>query len=257
MRPLDSDGVPAGRYAVRLACGEADMARAQALRGTVFGRGDADSDAFDPEFAHVLVEERASGALVCCYRMKVTLPERLRHGYAARYYDLSALESYGRPMLEMGRFCLHPDWHDPDILRLAWAVMTVVVDARGIGLLFGCSSFAGTDPAAYAGAFALLATRARAPMRWRPGECAAEVFRFGTLQGAPVPELAQVPPLLRTYLAMGGWVSDHAVIDREMGTLHVLTGVEVATIPQSRQRLLRAAAARLPDRAALVPEKDG
>ena len=35
-------------------------------------------------------------------------------------------------------------------------------------------------------------------------------------------------------LKMGGWVSDHAVIDRDLGTIHVFTGVEVKNIPASR-----------------------
>ena len=39
---------------------------------------------------------------------------------------------------------------------------------------------------------------------------------------------------------MGGWVSDHAVVDRQMGTLHVFTGLEIGAIPESRKRLLRA-----------------
>jgi hypothetical protein len=41
---------------------------------------------------------------------------------------------------------------------------------------------------------------------------------------------------------MGGWVSDHAVIDRQMNTLHVFTGLEIAAIPPNRARLLRALA---------------
>jgi len=41
---------------------------------------------------------------------------------------------------------------------------------------------------------------------------------------------------------MGGWVSDHAVVDPEMGTLHVFTGVEIRAIPATRKRLLRAVA---------------
>ena len=49
-----------------------------------------------------------------------------------------------------------------------------------------------------------------------------------------------MPPLLRTYLLMGGRVSDHAVVDREMETLHVFTGLEIGAIPEARKRLLRA-----------------
>jgi putative hemolysin len=49
-----------------------------------------------------------------------------------------------------------------------------------------------------------------------------------------------MPPLLRTYLLMGGWVSDHAVVDRQLNTMHVFTGVEIGMIPAARKRLLRA-----------------
>ena len=51
-----------------------------------------------------------------------------------------------------------------------------------------------------------------------------------------------LPPLLRSYLRMGGWVSDHAVIDKALQTLHVFTGLEIGTIPPARKRLLRAVA---------------
>ncbi len=54
--------------------------------------------------------------------------------------------------------------------------------------------------------------------------------------------LASLPPLLRTYLGMGGWVSDHAVVDRELETLHVFTCVEVDRIPAARAASLRAVA---------------
>ena len=113
-------------------------------------------------------------------------------------------------------------------------------NAEGVALLFGCSSFAGVDPAAHADAFAALATRHLAPERLRPGPALAErvALRAGPHDARRA--LAQMPPLLRTYLAMGGWVSDHAVIDRDLGTIHVCTGVEIAAIPAVRARLLRA-----------------
>ena len=51
--------------------------------------------------------------------------------------------------------------------------------------------------------------------------------------------LQGMPSLLRTYLGMGGWVSDHAVIDEALDTLHVFTAVEIDRIPPARARLLR------------------
>ena len=145
----------------------------------------------------------------------------------------------------MGRFCIHPDWHDPDILRLAWGAMTAFVDANRIDMLFGCSSFAGTETDNYLDAFAMLKARHLAPKRWWPRIKAAEVFRYAArLRRKPDLKKAMsgMPPLLRTYLSMGGWVSDHAVVDRQMNTLHVFTGVEISAIPPARKRLLRAVA---------------
>jgi putative hemolysin len=52
-----------------------------------------------------------------------------------------------------------------------------------------------------------------------------------------------MPPLLRSYLGMGGWVSDHAVIDNELNTLHVFTGVEINMMRPGRVRQLRRAEA--------------
>ena len=95
-------------------------------------------------------------------------------------------------------------------------------------MLFGCSSFAGTSAGPYLDAFALLRQRHLAPPQWRVQEKAPEVVRYAAeLRQAPDMKkaLQAMPPLLRTYLAMGGWVSDHAVVDRRMNTLHVFTGL--------------------------------
>ncbi|MDO9638717.1 MAG: GNAT family N-acyltransferase [Pseudotabrizicola sp.] len=241
MQPLSR-----GQYEVRLARSGDEVAAAQRLRHSAFraGRGGdqgRDADAYDDHAQHVLVQDRSTGALVATYRVQVFDGGTIAQSYAAQFYDLSRLAQYPAPMLEMGRFCLDPDQHDPDILRLAWAAMTRMVDAAGVGLLFGCSSFAGADPARHAGALAALSGR-RAPAQWCPGPRAPERVALPD-RAAPSAVPPQIPPLLRTYLSMGGWVSDHAVIDRDLDTLHVLTGVEIAAIPPARARALRMIAA--------------
>ena len=162
-----------------------------------------------------------------------------------RPYELSGLEAFEGRMVEMGRFCLHPEWHDPDILRVAWGAMTTFVDENDVEMLFGCSSFAGTETADYLDAFAMLKHGHLAPKRWLPRVKAPDVFRFAArLRRKPDLKKAmrRMPPLLRTYLMMGGWVSDHAVVDRPVNTLHVFTGLEIGAIPPARKRLLRAVA---------------
>lgn len=251
-----------GRYAARMAASAADIGAAQRLRFRAFRTGRSggatvgcDQDGFDPVCQHVLVEESASGRLVCCFRLLV-LPggAGIARSYSAQFYDLAALAGFAGPLVEMGRFCIDPDRHDPDILRVAWGAVTRFVDAVGVKMLFGCSSFPGTDAGVYREAFALLRQSHLAPPEWRPGVKAPAVIRFGQDAAAGQPDLRRalrnMPPLLRTYLVMGGWVSDHAVIDHDMNTLHVFTGLEVSAIPPARARLLRAVAGDAP-----VPEE--
>jgi putative hemolysin len=248
----------AGKYKARLAESEAEVRACQRLRYLAFieERGVArgvnperlDRDEFDPHCRHMMVEEARTGALVCCFRM-MPLPDgrAIERSYAAKYYELSNLTAFPGPMVEMGRFCIHPAWRDPDILRCAWAAMTRFVDDEGVELLFGCSSFYGVDAESYADAFALLKEKHLAPKRWVPRVKAPKVFRFASKLRFRKPDLKlalkRMPPLLRTYLTMGGWVSDHAVIDNELNTLHVFTGVEIKNVPASRSRLLRRAGA--------------
>ncbi|MGI3167699.1 GNAT family N-acetyltransferase [Pseudooceanicola sp. C21-150M6] len=239
-----------GRYEVRFAMTAADIRAAQELRTLAFrGTPDAeiDADAFDARCEHVLVEETRTGTLVCCFRfLPIAGGREISSSYSAQYYELSGLEDFAGPMVEMGRFCIHPAYRDPDILRVAWGAMTAYVDEQGVEMLFGCSSFHGTDTSEYLDAFAVLKHRHLAPKRWLPKVKAPSVFRFAQkLRRKPDAKKAmlKMPPLLRTYLIMGGWVSDHAVVDRHMNTLHVFTGLEINAIPSARKRLLRAGAA--------------
>ncbi|WP_136635482.1 GNAT family N-acetyltransferase [Pseudooceanicola onchidii] len=236
-----------GRYRARFAETPEDVHAAQRLRTRAFrGTDEAalDADDFDSLCEHVLVEDQKTGALVCCFRFLPLLGgAEIAKSYSAQYYELSALEGFEGRMVEMGRFCIDPDVKDADILRVAWGAMTTYVDDNAVELLFGCSSFHGTDADQYLDAFAMLKARHLAPKRWLPKVKAPKVFRFAQkLRRKPDAKLAmlRMPPLLRTYLLMGGWVSDHAVVDSHMNTLHVFTGLEIKAIPPARKRLLRA-----------------
>ncbi len=240
------DVLERGPYIARCAARPEDVERAQALRARAFGLDCAvDADAFDDSCQHILIEDRRTGALACCFRMLTLTGETISMSYSAQFYELSNLAGFEGRMVEMGRFCVDPEMSDPDILRVAWGAMTRFVDDHEIDLLFGCSSFQGTETESYLDAFAMLKDRHLAPPRWLPRVKAPDVFRFAArLRRKPDRRKAmlRMPPLLKTYLMMGGWVSDHAVVDRQLNTLHVFTGVEISGIPEARKRLLRAVA---------------
>ncbi len=255
---------PRGRYRGRFAQGAADMRAVWALRAVAFrgaalaqeAQGEAvERDRFDARFRHAMVEEVATGALAACFRMASFADGRgIAAGYAACHHDLSRLSGYPAPLAEIGRFCVRPGLCDPDVVRVAWGMIARIVDDEGIGLVFGCTSFSGTDPAPYARALSAACRRNRAPARWRPGARApaanrgARVLPLARL-AAPEPEPEPpagrpraLPGLLRVYLRLGGWIGDHAVIDPDLNSFHVLTGLEIARIPPARAAFLRKAA---------------
>ena len=230
-----------GHLGVRMSQTPDDLAACQALRHSCFfHRPGIDADAFDPLCRHVMVIG-AAGLAGTCRVMLLPHGAALPASYAAGSYDLAPLAHYARPIMEVGRFCAAPG-ATADVLRLAWGALAGLVDAHGVGLLIGCSSFAVADPVRHATALALLGTRHRGPEALIPGRKAA---RTVPLTG-PVPDrraaLAGLPPLLRSYLGLGGWVGDHAVIDDAMDTIHVFTALAVDAVPPARARALRALA---------------
>ena len=229
-----------GCYKVRFAQSDGDVLACQRLRHRCFfGVAGIDQDRFDPLCRHLMVTDE-SGALVATVRL-FAMPSGadVHLSYAAQHYDLKSLSGFAAPLLEIGRFCIAPHVADTDVLRVTWGALTRIVDDSGTELLFGCTSFAGTDPSVYGRAFARLRLKHIGPDRLRPGHGSASVIPFADL---PQTGSDPLPPLLRTYLAMGGWVSDHAVRDDQMQTLHVFTCLEVATVPPARARALRALA---------------
>ena len=227
-----------GAYTARLVHGDDDLTEAQALRHLAFRRGAGrDQDGFDALCRHLLVSDAGGTLVACCRLQEFGLGGDLSASYAAQFYDLTRLSGFAGARMELGRFCLHPARRDPDILRLTWGALTAIVEAARVRLLFGCSSFAGADPAAHLSALGAL-LRYVAPAALAPGPRAPERVALPPGGG----DVAGLPPLLRSYLAMGAWVSDHAVIDRDLDTLHVFTGLAMADVPQARARSLRSVA---------------
>ncbi len=251
-----TQGLARERLRVRIAATAEDLRAAQRLRFEAFrargrevGAAGIDGDAFDDRAIHVLLEETSGGRLVCCFRLLHLADGRgVAGSYSAQFYDLAGLARLGAPMIEMGRFCAVEAPRDPDLLRLAWAVLADQVARSRASMIFGCTSFHGTDAAPYAGVFALLGDRHLAPRRWLPRIKSPGVLRYapGRTRGLydPAAAMRAMPPLLRSYLAMGGRVSDHAVVDRDLDTLHVFTGLEIGTMPAARRRRLQDLARR-------------
>jgi len=237
--------VKVGHHRARFASSQKDILAAQTLRYQCFNlsnKFELDVDDFDTVCQHVLIENLETEKLICCYRiLKFDNGENISSSYSSKFYDLKTLESYTEPMIEIGRFCIDSEANDPSVVLTAWAALAQIVDQNQTELLFGCSSFEGIEKEKYLDSFALLRDRYMAPDHWRPKIKAAQVFCYSKDLIYKVDRkkaLSNMPPLLKTYLAMGAWVSDHAVVDLNMKTLHLFTGVEISKIPKSRKNLV-------------------
>ncbi|WP_370206613.1 GNAT family N-acyltransferase [Pararhodobacter marinus] len=245
-----------GGRIVRLA-GPGDMPGVLALRGRAFRGGAEDGDAYDRDCLHLWVGADAPGAPPLATLRILRHPDAraLLSGYVAQHYDLCALaragEAEGAETLELGRLCVEPGSGlgagGGDLLRLLWAGVTRIALGVGAGRRVGFTSVHSTDPASLDPAWSYLKARAAGPSTLTPGRKAPEIYPFEAVPAQPGPEgQSQVPPLLRAYLSLGGWVSDHAVIDRDLGTCHVFTCVDIAAMPPARLRILRQMAGLTP-----------
>jgi len=242
-RPVDVTG---GNLRIRLAEDVAEIRAAQALRYRVFYESMAakptpemaaarrDFDSFDDFCDHLLVydEERGSGtdAVVGTYRvMRREGAARRGQFYSSDEYEIGKLAGYPGEILELGRSCVDPTYRNGATMQLLWRGIAEYVFFYDISILFGCASLPGTDPEELRMPLAYLyhhhlappALRARAlPERYVPMDVLPpeEVSIAKGRQG--------LPPLIKGYLRLGGFVGDGAVVDPEFGTTDVCVVVK-------------------------------
>ncbi|MCV2868642.1 GNAT family N-acetyltransferase [Defluviimonas sp. WL0002] len=231
-----------GRYLARFAASPADLDAVLSLRAEAFRGGADDRDALDGRCLHLMVTPQDGGpVLASCRVLVLQSGQGFRDSYSAGFYEVGQMACLTHPVAEVGRLCLSPAAQDPDVLRLLWAALTRRLGAEGVACLFGCCSFRGADPARHAPALGLLATRHLLQSPWQVRATTAERVALAGIS-ATDPDTARsgLPPLLRSYLAMGGRVGQEAVIDRDLDTLHVFTLVDVAAMPAARLAALQA-----------------
>lgn len=231
-----------GLYRARLAEDERDLAALLDLRSRLFRNGsESDRDAFDARFRHLLIEPTAGGEVVAGLRFQVfsSWAETVG-GYAAQFYDIERKFPLRGHLCEIGRLAVAPVVDGPDVLRLLLGALTRVSLAERVAVLFGCVSLPGSRPARHAAALRHLRAFRVSDSDWAIETIAPETVTIGPDLG--VGGDAGLPPLLRSYLAMGARIGGRAVIDRDLDTIHVLTLLDVRDMPASRLATLKALA---------------
>ncbi len=231
---------------LRLAETEAEVAAAQALRYRVFyeemsakataemAAAKRDFDAFDEHCDHLVVFDSARGAgpeaIIGTYRvMRREAAKRCGRFYTAGEYDIANLLAYPGEALELGRSCIEADHRNGGTMQLLWRGIAEYVLAHDVGLMFGCASLPGVEPEALAVPLSYLYHHHLAPpalRAWALPErrVAMNVVPPGDI--APRAALHMLPPLIKGYLRLGGFVGEGAVIDLDFGTTDVCVVVK-------------------------------
>ena len=245
-----------GSLEVRLAATAAELDAAQALRYRVFyeemgarpsaavARGRRDFDGFDEFCDHLLVIDHARGrdaaGVVGTYRLlRRSVAGRRGAFYSASEYDLSAIEAHRGEILELGRSCVDVAARNRPTMQLLWRGIAAYVFQHDIALMFGCASLHGIDPEALALPLSYLHHHHLAPPALRaralPGRY-IDMKRLARDAYQPGRALADVPPLIKGYLRLGGFVGDGAVIDHQFNTTDVCIVVQTDLVTDKYYR---------------------
>jgi putative hemolysin len=242
-----------GGLEVRLARSEAEIAAAQEVRYRVFydelgaGKGGLhaldrrDADRFDPACDHLLVLDTGlAGAdhrrIVGTYRLlRQEMAAAAGGFYSQDEFELPGLVARHPDMrfLELGRSCVLPEYRSKRTIEVLWQGIWAYCNHHDIGVMTGCASFPGTDPAAHAEALTYLAHHCRTGPDW---DVRAVPGRYRSMDLMPIEAvgarsaLAAMPPLVKGYLRLGARIGDGCVVDEDFGTVDVFVVLPVGAI---------------------------
>ena len=246
--------IEAGRFTVRLAETEEDVAAAQRLRYRVFveemGATPSEQDAadrrerdrFDPYFEHLLLVDNettnqdAELGVVGVYRLM--RGDRARAGlgfYGQDEYDLTKLVNYPRQTVELGRACVDQEHRGGAGMHLLWTGLGEYVTLHDVSIMFGVASFHGADTAPLSQALSYLHYNHLAPDDLRVRAVAEHFERMDILpenEVSKIEAMRQIPTLIKAYIRLGGFVGEGAFIDHEFNTVDVCLLMDTARMVQ-------------------------
>ena len=245
-----------GNLGLRLAESAAEVDAAQALRFRVFydemgARADAasasakrDADEFDAVADHLLVLDHDLGngpeAVVGTYRLiRRGGAAKLGRFYSQSEYDVSMLVNFPGEVMELGRSCVAAPYRTRGTLQLLWRGIAAFVFRHRIELMFGCASLPGTDLDVLAPRLSYLYANHLAPPALRARALPA---RHVSMDRMPIGQidmkqaLVELPPLVKGYLRLGGFVGDGAVLDEQFNTTDVCVVVKTDLVTEKYYR---------------------
>jgi putative hemolysin len=124
-------------------------------------------------------------------------------------------------------------------MQLLWRGIAAYVFRHKIDLMFGCASLPGTDLDTLAPQMSYLWHHHLAPERLRPRAVPGRYIAMDRMPSEAVDTrraLNELPPLIKGYLRLGGFIGDGAVLDHQFNTTDVCIVVKTDLITDKYTR---------------------
>jgi putative hemolysin len=196
-----------------------------------------DFDEFDAVCDHLLVIDRMKGdgakGVVGTYRLQRRNSPKFSKFYSASEYDIATINAFPGHVLELGRSCVDPAYRTRMTMQCLWRGIAGYVFTHKIDLMFGCASLHGINTQALAVPLSFLYHKHLAPESIRPRALPSIYANMNLLPAELVntrQAVEELPPLIKGYLRLGGFVGDGAVIDHQFNTTDVCVIVKTDLI---------------------------
>ncbi len=245
------------RLSVRIAKSEQDILAARKLRYRVFVQelgadGPAidheqqlEVDQFDPYVDNLVLvdpdrDELQLEHVVGVYRLMTDEAAARGCGfYSQSEFDISPLTNSGRSLVELGRSCVHEDYRSGAAMFQLFNGVADYVLARDLQILFGVASFHGTDAARLSAPLSYLYCNHLAPEALRVTvveQQAEQVPLMPCEQVNTNQALKEVPPLIRSYLRLGGLVGEGVFFDFAFNSTDIFLLVDTQNMAEDRRQ---------------------
>lgn len=239
-----------GPYLLKTAETPTELIESFKLRHQVFnvefrglsGRG-LDYDQYDKIFDHLLIIQKDTGAVVGTYRVHCSWSPH--NSYTALEFDLTGLEEFQGPYLELGRACIHQDHRRGAVISLLWRGIAEYMKMSGAQTLFGCSSLKVNDSRKAALIYrhlqnqnAVLENICHPTDEYSFDDISGWMNHFQKPLATYHHEEAEdlIPSLLKSYLKLGAKIAAWPAFDRDFDCLDFLTVLKRSELSASIDR---------------------
>ena len=232
--------ITTGQLTLRLAESVADVHAAQRLRYRIFceemggvanrdvQQQKRDFDRFDDACYHLLVLDNnrvGDARVVGTYRIltRSNMP-KVGSFYTETEYNIDKLKAFSGEIMELGRSCVEQQYRTRPVIQLLWQGIGAFIAAADIKLMFGCASFHGVNIREHIHAISYLCHYHLAPENVRPTALPEHYVSMNLMAKEDVVPRAAInalPPLIKGYIRLNGFVGDGAVLDYAYNTCDV------------------------------------